>query len=66
MKLPDFGDILKIGLFFIEALRVSCVLQEFKFMPKFLGYLTDHRWGVPKVLTWKCIDYLKLNFFCCD
>jgi hypothetical protein len=27
------------------VLRVSCILQEFKFPPKFFGYLTGHHWG---------------------
>jgi hypothetical protein len=44
MKRPGFGDVLKIGNFF-RVLRVSCVLQEFKIPPKFLDYLTGHRWG---------------------
>jgi hypothetical protein len=27
------------------VLRVPCLLPEFKFWPKFLGYFTSHRWG---------------------
>jgi hypothetical protein len=30
---------------FFKVLRVSYILQEFKFPPKFLGYLTGHHWG---------------------
>jgi hypothetical protein len=30
---------------FFQVLRVSCVLQELKFLPKVLCYLTGHRWG---------------------
>jgi hypothetical protein len=26
-------------------LRVSCLLQEFKFPTKYLSYFTGHRWG---------------------
>jgi hypothetical protein len=37
---PDFRYVLKTGTFF-EVLRVSCVIQEFKFPPNFFGYLTD-------------------------
>jgi hypothetical protein len=33
------------------VLMASCLLQRFKFSPKFLGYLTGHRWGAPTVLT---------------
>jgi hypothetical protein len=46
-KHPDFEGVLKIGkwLFFLQVVRVSCLLQEFKFTPIFLGYLTSHRWG---------------------
>jgi hypothetical protein len=33
MKRPDF-DVLKTGKFFSYMLRVSCILQEFKFPPK--------------------------------
>jgi hypothetical protein len=29
---------------FFEVFRASCLRHEFKFTPKFLGYLTDHRW----------------------
>jgi hypothetical protein len=42
-KRPDFEDVSKIGDVF-QVLRVSCVLQEFRILPKFLGYLTAHRW----------------------
>jgi hypothetical protein len=45
MKRPDFREFLKIGKCFFQVLRVSCVLQEFKFLPKVLCYLTGHRWG---------------------
>jgi hypothetical protein len=45
------GDILKIGKwFFFQVLRVSCVLQELKFLPKFLSYHKDHLWGAATVL----------------
>jgi hypothetical protein len=44
MKPPDFEDVLKICNFF-QVLWVSCVLQEFTFLPTFLGYLTGHSWG---------------------
>jgi hypothetical protein len=61
MKRPDFrclqwnslifGDVFKIGnYFFFCRCWVSCVLQEFKLPPKFLGYLTDQRWSAPTVL----------------
>jgi hypothetical protein len=51
MKHPDFGDVLKIGKwFFLQVLRVSYVLQEFTFLPKFLSYHMDHRWGAATVL----------------
>jgi hypothetical protein len=44
MKLPDFGDVLKQGKWFLLGItKVSSVLQELKFEPKFLGYLTSHR-----------------------
>jgi hypothetical protein len=49
---PDFGDVLKIFKFF-QVLRVSCALEESKFLSTFLGYLMGHRWGVPTVLTYK-------------
>jgi hypothetical protein len=42
MKRPEFEDVLRIGKCFLQ---VSCILQEFKFPPKFLGYLTGHRLG---------------------
>jgi hypothetical protein len=45
MKRPDFEDVLKIVKWEFQVLRVSCVLQEFKFPPKFLSYLKGHRWG---------------------
>lgn len=33
MERPDFGDVLKIGRWsFFQVLRVSCVLQYFKFL----------------------------------
>jgi hypothetical protein len=46
-----------------QVLRVSWILQEFKFSPKFVGCLTGHRWGTPAVLT--SIDCFKLNLVCC-
>jgi hypothetical protein len=42
-----------------QVLWISCLLQEFKFPPKCLGYLTGHRRGAPAVLTEKCTDFLK-------
>jgi hypothetical protein len=45
IKRPDFEDVLEIYKFFFRVLRVSYILQELKFPPKFLGYLTGHRWG---------------------
>jgi hypothetical protein len=45
MKCLDFGDVLKYTNGFLQVLRVSCILQEFKFSPKFVGYPTGHRWG---------------------
>jgi hypothetical protein len=36
---------------FFHILGDSCVPQEFKFTPKFLGYLMGHRWAAPTVLT---------------
>jgi hypothetical protein len=52
MKRPDFGDVLKIRklCIFFKVLGVSCLLQELKFPPKFLGYLTGHCWVTPTVL----------------
>jgi hypothetical protein len=49
MKHLDFGDVLKIGEWF-QVLWVSCVVQEFTLQPKFLGYLTGHRWDASTVL----------------
>jgi hypothetical protein len=40
MKLPYFGDVLKTVKLFFHVLRISCVVQDFKFQPTFLGYLT--------------------------
>jgi hypothetical protein len=57
MKRPDFGGVLKIVNFFFQMLKVSSVLQEFKFRPIFWGYLTDHRWGAPTALMYKGIDF---------
>jgi hypothetical protein len=34
-----------------QVLRVSFLLQDFKFKPKFLSYLTGHCWGTPTELT---------------
>jgi hypothetical protein len=45
LKLLDFGDVLKTGMWCYLVLRMSCILQEFKFPPTFLGYLTGHRLG---------------------
>jgi hypothetical protein len=56
MKSTDFGDALKIGKCFF--------FQEFKFPPKFLGYLKAHSWGAPTALTKKCTDFLKSNLAC--
>jgi spermidine/putrescine-binding protein len=50
MKHDDFEDVLKIDTSFL-VLRVSCLLQEFKFPSKGLGYLMGHRWGTTMVLT---------------
>jgi uncharacterized membrane protein YgdD (TMEM256/DUF423 family) len=50
MKSSDFGDVLKIGeCLFCQVLRVSRLLQESKFPPKCLGYLTGHHWAAPTV-----------------
>jgi hypothetical protein len=49
MKHPDFGDVLKIGTWFLKMLSVSYVLQEFKIQLKFSGYFTGHHWGSPTV-----------------
>jgi hypothetical protein len=35
MNRPVFGDVLKISRFFFQMLKVSCLLQEFKFLPKY-------------------------------
>jgi hypothetical protein len=53
MKRLDFGDVLRIGKWGgrVQVLRISCLLQQLKFPPKFLGYLTGHRWGILTVLT---------------
>jgi hypothetical protein len=62
MKRSDFEDILKINKWlFFQVLRISCMLQEFIFPPKFLGHLTSHFCGAPTVLTLKYSDSLKLN-----
>jgi hypothetical protein len=45
VKRPEFENVLKSRQMFFQMLRFSCLLQEFKFTPKFLGYLTDHRWS---------------------
>jgi hypothetical protein len=42
MKIPNFFDVLKRDKLFFQVFRVSCLLREFKFPPKFLGYLTGH------------------------
>jgi hypothetical protein len=43
MKRPDFGNDLKVGEWFLRMLRIFCILEEFKFPHKYLGYLTGHR-----------------------
>jgi hypothetical protein len=45
LKIPDFEHVLKIGKCRFRVLYIFCLLQEFKFQPKYLGYLTGHRWG---------------------
>jgi hypothetical protein len=49
MKRPDFEDVLKIGKWVFQVLRVYCILQKFKFPNKFSGYLMDHRWGAAAI-----------------
>jgi hypothetical protein len=49
-KRPDFGDILNIRKLF-QVLSVCCLLQNFRFPSKSLGYLIGHREGSPIVLT---------------
>jgi hypothetical protein len=54
MKQPDFivQDVYnEIDKLFIQVLRLSCALQEFKFPPKYLGYLRGHLWGALPVLS---------------
>jgi hypothetical protein len=48
-----------------RVLKVSCILREVRPPPKFLGYLTLHRWGALAVLTQKCIDFLKIKLVYC-
>jgi hypothetical protein len=50
-KCPDFGVLKNRQMEFFWCLMISCVLQEFKYQPTFLGYLTGHRWGRPTLLT---------------
>jgi hypothetical protein len=45
-------------------LRVSCVLQEFKFDSKCLGYLKGHCWRTDDAQT-EVYWLFKLNWVCC-
>jgi hypothetical protein len=47
MKRPDFGDILKIDKCSFSDVKGLFHSTGLKFPPKFLGYLTGHRWGAP-------------------
>jgi hypothetical protein len=51
MKHPDSGEVFKREEWGFQVLSLSCVVQDFKFPPKLLGYLKDHRWGASTVLT---------------
>jgi hypothetical protein len=56
MKRIESEDVLKIDKYFLYI--VYWVLQEYKFSPEFLSYLTGHRRGAPTALTQNCIDCL--------
>jgi hypothetical protein len=52
-------------MFSFGVLMVSYLLQEFVFLPTFLGYLKGHRWGAPTVFRENHIIFFKLNLACC-
>jgi hypothetical protein len=64
MKPPEFGGVPKIGKYSFHVLRISCIIHEFKYPPKFLGCLMGHRWRAPTLLRKKRIDFeIKLDMF---